>query len=151
MIDNETYPHEQFADLYHLRWPVEEDYKTMKQWIEVENFSGKSALSVFQDFDARVFAKNMATALAFQTLHLIEKNTQHRRYFYQANFAQTLSKLKDVIPLLFIRTKRNVLKILGSLVEIIIDTLEPVRPGRKFERNFNNRSGRFHYCYKPLR
>ena len=151
LIDCETYPHEQFADLYHLRWPVEEDYKTMKQWIEVENFSGKSVLSVFQDFYARVFAKNMATALAFQTWPLIEKNTQHRRYFYQANFAQTLSKLKDVIPLLFIRTKRNVLKILDSLVEIIIDTLEPVRPGRKFERNFNNRSGRFHYCYKPLR
>lgn len=151
LIDSGAYPHEQFSELYHLRWPVEEDYKTMKQWIEIENFSGKSVLSVYQDFYARVFAKNMAAALAFQTWPVIEKNTRHRRYLYQPNFAQTLSKLKDVIPLLFIRTKNNVLKILNALVEIIVKTLEPVRPGRKFERDFNNRSGRFHHCYKPLR
>ena len=127
------------------------DYKTMKKWIEVENFSGKSVLSVYQDFHAKVFAKNMAAASAFQARPAIEKNTQHRRYFYQPNFAQTLSKIKDVIPLLFIRTKANVLIILCDFLDIIIETIEPIRPGRKFKRNFNNRSGRFHYGYKPLR
>jgi len=151
LLDSEVYPHEQFAELYHLRWPVEEDYKTMKQWIEVENFSGKSVLSVYQDFHAKVFAKNMAAALAFQTRPVIERNTQHRRYFYQPNFAQTVSKIKDVIPLLFIRTKAKAIEILNDFLEIIIETIEPIRPGRKFKRNFNNRSGRFHSCYKPLR
>ena len=151
LLDSEMYPHEQFAELYHLRWPVEEDYKTMKQWIEIENFSGKSVLSVYQDFHAKVFAKNMAAALAFQTRPAIERNTQHRLYFYQNNFAQTVSKIKDVIPLLFIRTKVKVLEILSDFLEIIIETVEPIRPGRKFKRNFNNRSGRFHYSYKPLR
>lgn len=151
LLDSDVYPHEQFAELYHLRWPIEEDYKTMKQWIEVENFSGKSVLSVYQDFHAKVFAKNMAAALAFQTRTAIARNTQHRRHFYQPNFAQTVSKIKDVIPLLFIRTKAKVFEILSDFLEIIIETVEPVRPGRKFKRNFNRRSGRFHYSYKPLR
>jgi len=41
-----------FKSLYHLRWGVEENYKRLKQWVEIENFSGKSALSVKQDFYA---------------------------------------------------------------------------------------------------
>ena len=58
LLNTQKYPFEQFAELYHLRWPVEEDYKTMKKWIKVENFSGKSVLSIYQDFHARVFSKN---------------------------------------------------------------------------------------------
>jgi len=42
LLDMGKYPIEIFRDLYHLRWPVEEDYKTMKCRLELENFSGKS-------------------------------------------------------------------------------------------------------------
>jgi len=46
LTDIEMYPAEIFSDLYHLRWPVEEDYKVMKCRMEIENFTGKSVLSV---------------------------------------------------------------------------------------------------------
>jgi hypothetical protein len=58
LIDTKQYPIDIFNDLYHQRWPIEEDYKTIKCRMELENFSGKSALSVYQDFHAKVFAKN---------------------------------------------------------------------------------------------
>ena len=58
LLDQQIHSYDQFAELYHLRWPVEEDYKTMKHWIEIENFSGKSVLSIYQDFHAKVFSKN---------------------------------------------------------------------------------------------
>ena len=151
LLNKEEYPHEQFAELYHFRWPVEEDYKTMKHWVEIENFSGKSVLSIYQDFHARVFAKNLASVLAFQAKPEIKRNTRHRLHDYKQNFAQTLSKLKDVIPLLFLRLKGCVTSLLNEIFDIFTVTIEPVRPGRKFKRNFNNRSGRFHYGYKPLR
>ena len=151
LLDDETYPHDQFADLYHLRWPVEEDYKIMKQWIEIENFSGKSVLSVYQDFHAKVFSKNLTSALIFQTQTIIDNNTRENQYRYKPNFTQALSNIKDVIPLLFIRSKNKVIKIISDLHAIIIRTIEPIRPGRKYPRNFNKRSGRFHYCYQPVR
>jgi len=47
LSDTGKYPWAVFFDLYHSRWPVEEDYKTVKSRIELENFSGKSALSVY--------------------------------------------------------------------------------------------------------
>jgi len=151
LLDNNLYSHDLFAELYHLRWPVEEDYKVMKQWIEIGNFSGKSVLSVYQDFHAKVFSKNLASALAFPTRSAIESNTRKRKHKYQKNFAQLLSKIKDVIPLFFIRPTEMLLSLISDLHKIITETIEPVRPGRKYPRDFNKRGGRFHYCYQSTR
>lgn len=59
LLDEEALPASEFKELYHLRWGVEENYKRLKQWVEIENFSGKSALSVKQDFYAKVFTANL--------------------------------------------------------------------------------------------
>ena len=151
LLDTQIYSQEQFGDLYHLRWPVEEDYKTMKQWIEIENFSGKSVLSVYQDFHAKVFSKNLTSALVYSTQSIIDTNTENNIHRYQRNFAQTLSKIKDVIPLLFLRPSKVICKLISDIQAIVIKTVEPIRPGRNYPRNFNNRSGRFHYCFQPIR
>jgi hypothetical protein len=151
LLDKDLYPHDLFAELYHTRWPVEEDYKTMKLWIEIENFSGKSVLSIYQDFHAKVFSKNLTSALAFPTQCVIDENTRERQYRYKMNFAQTLSKVKDVIPLLFIRSTKILLVMISDIHDIIIKTIEPVRPGRKYPRSFNDRRGRFNYGYQPIR
>ena len=49
LVDTDKYTAEIFFDLYHHRWPIEEDYKVMKCRIEIENFTGKSVLSVYQE------------------------------------------------------------------------------------------------------
>jgi Transposase DDE domain len=50
LLDAEDFPTEAFAELYQLRWAQEESYKRFKCRVEVENWSGKSALSIVQDF-----------------------------------------------------------------------------------------------------
>ena len=57
LTDTQQYPNEIFDELYHRRWPVEEDYKTIKCRIELENYSGESVLSVYQDFHAKYFTE----------------------------------------------------------------------------------------------
>ena len=54
LMDEEAFPAQVFKELYYLRWGVEECYKRLKQWVEIENFSGKSALSVKQDYYAKI-------------------------------------------------------------------------------------------------
>ena len=39
LLDGAAYPTTIFKELYHQRWPVEENYKVMKSRIEIENFS----------------------------------------------------------------------------------------------------------------
>jgi len=150
LIDFNRYPYEVFMELYHQRWPVEEDYKAMKCWMEIENFSGKSVLSVYQDFHAKVFSKNLTSALAFQSREAVAQNDEHRKYDYQINFAQALSKTKDVIVLLFQRAKSVVIKLISELQLIYAQTIEPIRPGRKYPRKHKVSRRKFYISYKPI-
>jgi hypothetical protein len=93
LIDMKKYSYEHFFELYHLRWPVEEDYKTIKYRLQVENFSGKSVHSVYQDFHAKLFSKNLVAAIASTTREEILKKSEELKYNHQINFAQALSKM----------------------------------------------------------
>ena len=150
LIDKDLYPTEIFMELYHKRWPVEEDYKTMKCWLEVENFSGKSILSVYQDFHAKVFSKNLTSVLAFPTREIIKQNCKTCKHCRQINFAQALSKVKNVIVLLFNRIGESVTNLIFAFHEIFIRTTEPIRPGRQFPRNHKSRRRLFYLNYKPV-
>jgi len=151
LVDIETYPPEIFLDLYHHRWPIEEDYKVMKCRIEIENFTGKSVLSVYQDFHARIFSKNLTAMLAFPAHQDIEQLNHNKRYPYQLNFTQAVSKMKDTIVLLFSRPLEVAKNLISALHELFIKTVEPVRPNRKFPRNHKIQKRGFYPSYKPVR
>ena len=151
LIDRDKFPHDDFAELYHCRWPIEEDYKVMKSRIEIENWSGKTVHSVYQDFHAKVFAKNLTTMMAHPAEKAIKREYGERKYEYQLNKTQALSKMKDVICLLFIRPAEAVKGLVIKLHEIFIKTVEPIRPGRKYPRIQKVQRKGFYPCYKPTR
>ncbi len=62
LIDEQTYPTSLFADLYHQRWGIEEDYKVLKSRLTIENFSSVSTEGVLQDLHAKLLTKNLAAS-----------------------------------------------------------------------------------------
>ena len=151
LIDTHKYPYELLSDLYHLRWPVEEDYKAAKCRIELENFSGKSAASVYQDFHAKVVMKNIVSILALPVNDMLAKDTNAtRKYDYQVNFTHALATAKNLMPLLFQRSKRKIKLIIDSLFKLFDNTTEPIRPGRKYPRKHRVSSRKFYTNYKPI-
>mgnify|MGYP000107874097 CR=1 FL=1 len=150
LIDIKQYPIELFNDLYHKRWPVEEDYKTIKCRIELENFTGQSALSVYQDFHAKVFAKNLVWMMAFPAQACIDDVVVDTKHRYQINFTQALSKSKGVIALLFLGASRKMKRLIADLQYIFQRTIEPVRPGRKYPRDHKAKPRRYFPQYKPI-
>ena len=150
LTDKVLYPLNIFADLYHNRWPVEEDYKAIKCRLQVENFSGKSVLSVYQDFHAKIFSKNLTTIIGNTTNDEVKKISERRIYDYQINFTQALSKMKNTIVLLFNRSFEKAKIIVSKLQKIFAQTIEPVRTGRKNQRKHRVKVKQFHYAYKPI-
>jgi hypothetical protein len=148
LTDMEKYPYELFPELYHLRWPVEEDYKTFKYRLQVENFSGKSVHSVYQDFHAKLFSKNLAAVVASTTKDEILKKSETLNFVHQINFAQALSKMKNTIVLLFNRSQEKVGTLVERLRTIFIKTTEAIRPNRKFPRRHRVKQQRFFFEYK---
>ena len=143
------FPHSVFKDLYHYRWPVEEDYKVIKPRLEVENWSGESTRSIYQDFHAKLFTKNLTAIIAQPAQKVVKQQSQHKKYTYQVNFSQALSKMKDTVVLLL--QQIDISAILSRLWQAMIQTIEPIRPGRKYPRRKLIISKKFPATYKPIR
>jgi Transposase DDE domain len=149
LMDKDLYPCEIFKELYHLRWTTEENYKTAKCRIEIENFSGKSVESVYQDFHAKVFAMNLTATMTHPAQDIIAGKCEQKKYAYRINITQALSKMKDSLVLLFIRS--NIMELLNKLLDLFIATIEPIRPDRKYPRKHSVQKRGFYPCYKPIR
>ncbi len=149
LLDPIVYPHALFEDLYHHRWPVEESYKVIKCRVEVERFSGETKHAVYQDFHAKIFTVNLTAIMAHPAQKVVTEQSQNKKYTYQINFTQALSKMKDTVVLLFQRS--SIANILDRLWQVMIKTIEPIRPGRKFSRQKRFKLKKFARAYKPIR
>ncbi len=149
LLNTQRYPVHAFKALYHLRWQIEEGYKRQKSWLEIENFTGKSVLSVQQDYHARILSLNLTAIAVFAAQRHPDQTLPHRKCRYQINFAQALSTMKDTI----VKCLYGLISMQGyeQLVETIRQSLTIIRPDRRFERK--KRSGarrKFHPCYKRM-
>jgi hypothetical protein len=138
-----------FKSLYHLRWGIEENYKRLKQWAEIENFSGKSSLSVEQDFYAKILATNLTALMALEAQTTVSKKTRKRGLRYQVNFAQALSAMKHKLVLLVRATTSKLTELIGVIVEHMSERIEAIRPGRKAPRRIKSIKNKLHFsAYK---
>jgi len=147
LLDSKKYKYTVFKRLYHLRWDIEESYKKDKHRLQLENFSGKTIIAIYQDFYANILIGNLASILSSSLDGEIDKKTNRSKYKYQINITTSLAKVKESIALLF--TKSNILWILDKLIQLFLSNLSPIRPNRFFERNKQKRK-RYHKTYLPL-
>lgn len=148
--EENQYTEEDFSELYHYRWNEEEAYKLFKARVEVENFSGKTALAVKQDFFAKVFMMSLCSVLAFPIEEKIKKeykdanSTKHKQ---KINRTSAFSMLRNISVGLFM--KHKIKQAIAAFDNIIYNTKEIIRPNRKNERS--KRPKRLYYMnYKPL-
>jgi IS4 transposase len=63
-LNQKQLPIRKAAGLYFKRWAVETSYDLLKSKLQLENFSGKTAVSVKQDFYATMYLANLASFIA---------------------------------------------------------------------------------------
>jgi len=150
LIDTKKYLYEQFNELYHFRWNEEEAYKLLKNRMELENFSGKTAKAVKQDFHAKIFLLTLSAAYAHPIEERVKKEYEadkNRKYSQKINRTNSIAKTKDILVGLFF--KKQYQKALESFDKIVYSTRELIRPNRKNERKHRQKKP---YCmnYKRL-
>jgi len=136
LTDMEKYLHEDFAELYHYRWNEEEAYKLLKCRIELEDFSGKTAKSVKQDFHAKVFLLTLCATYAYPIDEKVReeyKADQNRKHDQKINRTNAVAMTKDILISVFIRKEYK--KALAAFDDIVSKTREIIRPGRSVERH----------------
>ncbi|MFK5914045.1 MAG: transposase [Woeseiaceae bacterium] len=149
LTDLDKYDVSLFKLLYHLRWGVEENYKRLKQWVEIEIFSGKSALSIQQDFYEKIVATNLTALMAIAAQKTADKVTKKLKLKYQINFAQTLSKMKHRIVQLILQANNDIILLVYRMIRYISKTIESVRDGRAAPRRLKKIKNDIHFtAYK---
>jgi len=136
LTDIEKYMHEDFAELYHYRWNEEEAFKLLKCRIELENFSGKTAKAVKQDFYAKVFLLTLCAAYAFPIDEKVReefKADENRKHNQKINRTNAVAMTKDILLAVFIRKEYK--KALKAFDDVVFKTREIIRPDRSEERN----------------
>lgn len=150
LIDSEKYPVEDMAELYHHRWSEEEAFKLFKARMEFENFSGKTANAVKQDFYAKVFIMSLCANLAFPIEQKVRKEYEEDKtlkHNQKINRTNALSMTRDICIGLFIKKKTK--QALKAFDNIVVKTREIIRPGRSEKRN-HQKKRQYHMNYKRL-
>jgi hypothetical protein len=148
LLDSTSFPYSCFLDLYQKRWGIEENFKQMKSRIGIENFTGKTVHSIYQDFHARIFSLNLTAVLVHPVQDHVDHDTQENSHSQQVNFTYALSCMRHTIVRIFLHT--NPFPLCQHLMNLFRITLEPIRPNRSFPRNTISRNHPvFFTCYKP--
>lgn len=149
LTNQKQYPVCEIMNLYIKRWPVEESFKLLKVRAQLENMSGKSMITVKQDFYRIIMRANLSSILSRKlTSKGKSKISKSRKRNYQLNRTQAYRKVKDIILAFF--TPNIWDEILMDFASQLLNQLEIVRKGR-YNTRFKRYSGKpvAFSAYKP--
>ena len=142
LSDQQKYTAKDMAELYKLRWGVEEGFKNLKPKMKIEQFGCKKAAGIFQEFYAHIFCINMVSLTGTIANKLIEKRTRHRKWTYKYNWKNAYRFIREkIINFLFCRGPG---KLLDKWIKQLSSSIVPEKPGRHFPRDTrsSNKKGR---------
>jgi len=150
LLDTKKYPYEEFVELYHYRWGVEEAYKLLKVRAELEDFSGKTAISVKQDFFAKIFLMTLCAIYAYPIEEKVRaeyKADDKRKHSQQINHTHALAMTRDILIGVFLKNRFQ--KAIQAFDQVVEKTREIIRPGRTVVRNKKQKKP-YAMAYKKL-
>ena len=121
LIDEDLYITEDLKELYNLRWGIETFYSIVKTRLALENFTGKSAESVKQDFYATIYITGLESILTSDVNKELEEKTCNPDIKKRTKNSQKVNKAVS-----FNAIKNNVFDLLYSKTDIdtLVDKLE---------------------------
>lgn len=144
---------EDFREIYHMRWGIEEKYNDLKNKLEIENFAGNSQTAVLQEFYATMFLSNIASIMALGCTEEIEELNRDKdlKYQYKANLSTTIAMMRmRLIDMLTVKSERKRERILNRIYDQLLISVTPIRPNRSSQRTVKHKSQKFPQNIRPL-
>ena len=133
LYDEKLYKLNDFKYLYGMRWGIETAYYKQKNQLQMEQFSGHRVVCIKQDYAATLFVANLQSIIEKQCNDYLSTINIQRKLNYKINKNLSIASLKNnIVQLFFTETPEMILIKLQKMFE---RNLEPIRPGRQFERS----------------
>ena len=137
-LDEETMSYEQINEIYDARWGIECTYKTLKQRLQIENYTAQSKIGIKQDIYSTFITYNIF-AYSRIFLNLIINRVMRRKGnkgYYEVEQSNLISRLKiDLFEVIVNPNKEKIRIFVKNLIEKCTKSPNKARPPRKYERN----------------
>ena len=131
-----------FQKLYKKRWEIEGMYNKLKNIYCIENFSGKSVNSIYQDFWATLVMFNLTADLFDEANKQIKQEQEDKslKHEYKARYSNLVLTLRERFIKAFYADDPDLLEeelmyMLETVMTEIKRTKSPIRQDRSFPRN----------------
>jgi hypothetical protein len=151
-LNQKQLPIRNAAELYFRRWAVETSYDLLKSKLQLENFSGKTAVSVKQDFYATMYLANLAAYIAAEADERIAEADEGKdlKYTRRSSSNRTIHFLRKAFIRLLLESDS---KLRDAMLQRIFDSIAekpiPIVPNRSPARRIP-RKKRFFIAKKSV-
>ena len=129
VLDSKRLTTYNFKELYAKRWGIETYYNLIKNRLNLENFTGLTALAVKQDFYATVFLTNYEAMVTYDLNEELKETTQENMYVQKVNKAVSFNLIKHkVFDLLY--NDEPIDKMLAHMEKLFLTNTIVMRPNR---------------------
>lgn len=149
-LPRDTFPAEDFKEIYHMRWKIESAYGTLKDRLQLENFTGTKPRLIEQDIYSTIYVSNLAEDIICDAE---EKQEEHLKKDYkhvmQINRTVSIGILKsDLIYVLIEKNPEEKTRLMKVIYEDISKNIVPIRPERHYHRTKGNLAGKYSNTHK---
>lgn len=146
-LPDEVFTLADLKKLYHLRWDIETVFNTLKNKMQLENFSGKLPAIIEQDFYATIYLYNLISDI--QQESMLDSEEKKTKYEMKPNENMAIGIVKDnLIRMALEEDGEKRAAIFSGIIEEIKRYRVPIRPDRRYERATAVRKTKFSLNYK---
>jgi len=149
LLDRRRYRIKSLADLYHARWGIEESYRISKQFLEIEQFHGRSERLVKQELFAHFNLIAMMRLFTNRESQAGRETRQSGEPVPQANFKHSLAGLSQHLEGLLLRHTEYVSETLERIGAWVRIGWRRPRRGRSYPRRSRQPASKWARRGKP--
>ena len=148
-LPSEIFDRVQIAELHHMRWGIETAYETLKDRLQIENFTGTKPVLLLQDIYSTIYISNLAEDIICDAEAELDEKESHRKHKMMVNRTLSIGILKnDLIYILLETDRQKQDRLFRQIYEDIRKNLVPVRPDRHYHRTKGQLAGKYSNTHK---
>lgn len=149
-LPRDIFPAESFGEIYHMRWKIETAYETLKDRLQLENFTGTKPRLLEQDIYSTIYVSNLAEDIIAD---VEEQQKDHLANDYkhtmQINRSISIGILKNDLIYLLIEPDVSLKeRMLNEMYREISENIVPIREDRHYHRTKGVLAGKYSNTHK---
>jgi len=136
-MEKEIISEKEMKEAYYKRWQVEIGYDILKNKLQVENFTGRTQITIEQDFHAQIYVFNLLQDIKADANRKVKEDSKRKelKYEYQTNLNTLAGYLKNIlVGIMFIEDEEEKRELYDIIIRKAKKDLVPIKPNRSFER-----------------